>query len=119
MTDDVLEPYKEMLGTDNFNVKIEDGNMIITPAESGILLLTNINTSEEIIADFEEKLLRYDKELTLVLDENELLRELLLMCQAECTIPNELNKAIEETLWRVVGVYADGTEVEIEMRDNE
>ena len=119
MTEDMFKQIKEQIMVDDFGVEIVDGKMIISPSESGVILLSALTTQQTELENAEQKLIEIDDYLLKIVDENDTFRDLLEDClnTLDEYEQEELIKRINKQLWRVSGVLADGTEIQIDMKE--
>ncbi len=115
----MFKQIKEQIDVEDFGVEIVDGQMIISPAESGVILLSSLTTQQTELESVEQKLIEIDDYLLKIVNENDIYRDLLEDClnALDEYEQEELVDRITKNLWRVSGVYADGTEVQIDMKE--
>ena len=105
----------------DFNMRIEDNKFIMEPAEAGIALLAAMSQRN----DAETRAWEAADELTRVMEklrtENAKFRTLLesLSILLESLGYEDRANDIERTLWPVIGVLEDGTEVAFEFYDED
>lgn len=109
-----LEEIAETIGTDAFDAKIEDGKMVITPADAGIQIFAAIAMAEEQIEKAEVEVLAAREIIDNLRQDNSHLRDLLertysVLIESGQT---ELADEVIEAAYPLVGVQEDGTEVE-------
>lgn len=117
MSDDTFKELKEQINVEEFGAEIVDGQMIITPAESGVVLMSALTTQQNEIDMLEKKLMEMDNYLFVIVNENEEFRDLLSECLFAFEDDTELSNSIAKALWRVSGILEDGTEVKLEWKE--
>jgi hypothetical protein len=111
-----LEEIAETIGTENFDAKIVDGSMIITPSDAGIQIFAAVAMAEEQIEKAEAMAEASQEIIENLRQDNADLRDLLertysVLIESGQT---ELADEVINAAYPIVGIYDDGTEVEIE-----
>ena len=122
MSEDTFKEVNDKLGVADFNAEIVDNKFIITPANNGVILLASLSNQQSTIEVLEKEVVNCHNEMQLLIEENEDFRELLLNCidiltDSKVDNSDALIQDINDKLWRVVGVLADGTEINIDMKE--
>jgi predicted transcriptional regulator len=116
MTDDILKDYKELSGFDNLDMKIEDGTMVITPADAGIVLLSMIQLHNTEAIQYSETLEKNNETIEELLTNNAKLTNYLEELTNKVT--EEIKNEILDFLYPISVIDYEGNEITLEELQN-
>jgi hypothetical protein len=113
-TNDKLTEYKNTIGYENLDVKIENGSMVITPSEAGVAIFSYIEMNEKLVESAEKSINFIEEKLDKVSSDNAHLIDLLERALDFLEDEKDSDKLVADilnTIYPITAIWDNGEEI--------